>query len=141
MKKSFGKLFKSETIKYRLFSLNPITVMLLCEMATWASDNGMPFLVTETFTTYEEDKRLSRVSPSHREGRAFDVSTRDWTEEKIKKFMDYFGTKYAKIAALAGNPVKPQLIVRHDTGAGDHFHVQINKVFAVAEEISNGGLT
>jgi hypothetical protein len=114
--------------------------MMMAEMVMWAWLENLPFVVTETFTTFDEDMKLKRKSVTHREGRAFDVSTRDWPEDKIKSFMEFFEKKYDTIAAISTTTGGPLLIVRHDTGSGDHMHVQINKKFAVADTITKGGL-
>ncbi len=89
-------------------------------------------MVTETVTTKAEDKALKRVSDSHQEGRAFDVSTRGWNDWGIQEFMSSFESKYKALGAIGHKDGKPVLIVRHDTGRGDHFHIQINKKYAVS---------
>jgi hypothetical protein len=96
----------------------------------YASVRGLPVSITETVTTPEEDQKLKRVSKSHAEGRAFDLSTRGWDEQDIALFMKNFNQKYAAVAAIGGSG-KPTLIVRHDTGHGDHFHFQINAKYAL----------
>lgn len=111
----------------------------------WAWANGLPLVITETFTTIDEDQKLNRVSPSHREGRAFDAIPNNhdrsalWPKEKIAEFIAVFSKKYSAIAALGLKDGKPQLVVFHDTGTGLHFHVQINKKFAVADVINTRG--
>lgn len=128
---TFGSLFKNEVIRYRSIFMHVLCINVMCDMAKWAEDRSLPFVVTETVTSLEEDQILNRVSSSHREGRAFDASTRGWPEEKILQFMAHFSEKYKGIAAVAGKSGSPTLIVRHDTGHGDHFHVQINASFKI----------
>lgn len=140
MKKSISTVFKNDLIKARALCLNPMALMVLCEMALYAWEKNLRFSVTETVTTTQEDKALNRVSTSHAEGRAFDVSTRQWEEKSVVEFMNTFTKKYSHLGAI-GKSGNAALIVRHDAGRGDHFHVQFNKEkFAVAD-ISLGGLT
>lgn len=140
MNKPFASLFKDSKMLTRVSGCHPFVVMLIGEMAIWSWVNNMPFIVTETLTTFDEDSALKRMSATHREGRAFDVSTRGWSETKIQEFIAIFGQKYNAIAALNPKDGKPQLIVRHDTGRGDHFHIQINKKFMVQSSVTTGGL-
>jgi hypothetical protein len=132
MRQSISSVFKTAQIQARSLYLHPFVFMLLCEACMWAWVNDLPFVVTDTRSTPEEDGKLNRVSSTHREGRAFDSSTKGWTKEKIDECMRLFGTKYAAIAAQ-GSDGKPRLIVHHDTGHGDHLHWQINKKFAVTD--------
>lgn len=129
--------FKSDTIRSRTFLLHPLTVMIMADMIFWASSRGIPVSITETFTSKDEDAALGRVSTSHAEGRAFDISTRGWSEMQIKVFMDEFVAKYGSYGAIGGSG-KPTLIVRHDTGRGDHFHVQVSRKFSVINEEFGG---
>jgi hypothetical protein len=130
MKGGIRKAFKTSEIKDRSLFIHPLTMMIMAEMIHWAQIRGIPVSITETLTTEEEDSKLKRVSSSHREGRAFDISTRGWTEDQIKLFTEDFSKKYASLAAT-GSSGNPALIVRHDTGRGDHFHVQINRKWAL----------
>jgi hypothetical protein len=130
MKGGIRKAFKTQEIRARSLFLHPLTMMIMADMIHWAHIRGIPVSVTETLTLQEEDDKLKRVSPSHREGRAFDISTRNWTEDQIKLFIEDFSKKYASLAAT-GASGNPALIVRHDTGRGDHFHVQINRKWAL----------
>lgn len=122
--------FKTDIIRDRALFLHPLTLMILCDAVHWARVRDLPASISETVTSPEEDKALNRVSDSHSEGRAFDLSTRGWDEESIAKFIEEFNRRYGSLAAIGGSG-KPALIVRHDTGRGDHFHVQINKKYAI----------
>jgi hypothetical protein len=115
--------------------MHPLCIMLMGEMAHWSISNGMPFVITETFTTAEEDLKLNRISATHREARAFDISTREWTDDKIKDFQDFFNTKYESIAAVSSTTGGPTLVIYHNAGTGNHFHVQISKNYAITTNI------
>jgi hypothetical protein len=130
MSDSIASCFKTPLIKERSLGLHPLTLMILADAVHWARVRGLPASITETVTTAAEDKALNRVSDSHAEGRAFDMSTRGWDEESIAKFTEEFSKRYGAIAAF-GKSGNPALIVRHDSGRGDHFHIQIAKKFQV----------
>lgn len=130
MDNSIHSSFKTKTIRDRALFLHPLTLMILCDAVYWARVRGLPANIAETVTTPSEDKALNRVSDSHAQGRAFDLSTRGWDEDSIAKFIEEFNRRYGSLAAIGGSG-NPALIVRHDTGHGDHFHFQINRKYAV----------
>lgn len=123
--------FKTPLIRDRSLFLHPLALMILCDAVHWARVRGLPANIAETVTTAAEDKSLNRVSDSHAQGRAFDLSTRGWDEDSIARFIEEFTRRYGALAAIGGSG-NPALIVRHDTGRGDHFHIQINKKYAIA---------
>lgn len=123
--------FKNERDKSRIKQLTPVLAILLDVMETWADQRNLPFVITETWTTKEEDSALQRVSSSHREKRAVDVSAREWNLNDILEFTEFFNEKYAHIAAISLNTMRPALVVYHDSGYGAHFHVQAHPKFKV----------
>lgn len=130
-----GDYFKSQTGKSRALFLHPLAFMLLGEMIQWCVDNNLSCVITDTVSTISEDTYLKRVSSTHRDGRAFDISSKGWSDDNIKTFMDYFSTKYSKIAAVNSDN-EPVLIVYHNAGTGYHLHVQINKRFTVTPTVT-----
>lgn len=125
------KIFKHKKDHTRFLYLHPAILVILFDAQNWALENNLPFLVTETVTTKSEDDKLSRVSSSHRQGRAFDLSTRGWSTEDINKFRTHFSRKYADYAALSRSSGQPNLVIYHDSGWGSHFHLQIHSRFAL----------
>lgn len=87
-------------------------------------------MLTDSLTTLEEDQALSRQSSTHREGRAFDVSTRGWVKENIDEAIRVFSFKYRHIAAI-GADGEPKLIYFHDAGSGPHLHFQLHRKYAL----------
>lgn len=131
--KPIDVVFKDEKIGNSFLGLHPLCVMLLGEMCAWAWNHSLPFIITETLTTEEEDKLLKRVSRTHREGRAFDISDRNWRAYNITEFVSFFNHKYKEIAAVTTSGA-PALVVHHDAGTGTHFHIQINSQYAINEK-------
>ena len=82
--------FKYEEDKELYFMLHPVLQKILAAMALYCHSHSMPFVITDTISTVKEDERLNRVSSTHREGRAVDVSVKGWdafyTNEFIQKF-------------------------------------------------------
>lgn len=126
--------FKTPLIAERSQLLNPLCIDIMTDMYLWCLDQNLPFLVTETVTTEEEDSKLQRVSKSHFERRAFDISVKNWTKENGDLFLDHFNFKYQDVAAISKTNGKPTLVVDErdpkNTLRSPHFHVQIHKRFA-----------
>ena len=106
-------------------SIHPIMKSICESMGRWsiAYDNT-PLTLTETLSTPSKDKKLKRVSPSHSEGRAVDIRTRDWSKEKLMAFMQYFSEKFKEYGYLNKAGVR-KLMIYHDSGHGAHLHVAI----------------
>lgn len=119
--------FKTEEIKKRFESVNPILKSIAQDMYEWCVICDAPFMITASLSTEDEDKKLNRVSSTHREGRAFDLSCLDWDKDKIAVFVANFSEKYKGVAAISPSTNSPQLIIYHDNGNGVHFHVQIRR--------------
>lgn len=90
-----------------------------------------PYYITETVTTAEEDQALARVSDTHRTRRAIDLATAGMSLDLIHDLMDALNAKYGSLGAIVhGAPV---LVVYHNSGHGWHFHIQLNRSFALPE--------
>ena len=116
--------FKSDIAFQRYPGVKDTLKSVLEEMKEWADEKKLPFLITATVSTHDEDLELERISLTHVEGRAADISVRGWDEESIQEFRNYFGAIHADIAAMNAAGEK-RLVVYHDNGNGLHFHVQI----------------
>ena len=123
-------LFKTPLVKERADSLCIIMSEIMIKMASYCAAKSVVFMVTETVTTLQEDIKLARVSASHRENRAIDISLKGWSEEFIAEFIKEFESIYMFAAPLGKQSGKPSLIVRHNVGYGDHLHVQVAHVYA-----------
>ena len=106
------------------------------DMNMWCNENKIPFKVTSTVTTIDEDRRLGRTSITHRTARAFDLSVRGWDHLEIRDFMNYFSRKYHSYAAV-NTSGEPALIVYHNSGHGDHFHIQIHSRYKKDNHIAS----
>jgi hypothetical protein len=122
--------FKTPDVLERAKLLHSKCIEIMADMYQYAVDNNLPFTVTAAVSTYAEDLALNRVSATHRERRAFDISDHGWSSQNIQDFCEHFNFKYADIAAISNETGKPLLVYHHDNGHGYHFHVQIHKRYA-----------
>lgn len=124
--------FKTERVRIRAQYMHPFVAKVMEEMVTWLIAQNINPAITETVSTLIEDSALKRVSATHRQGRAFDIRTKDWSQNLIQEFARFFNKKYGNLGAIGATTKQPTLLLHHDTGHGDHYHVQFNAKFAVA---------
>lgn len=117
-------IFKHRKTISRTLKLHPITAALLLYSSLWAKQRELPFIVTDTVSTEQEDEKLNRVSSSHKSGRAFDISLRGWTTDDQTDFFLDFNNLYGHLGALTKSGER-RLIVIHNNGNGYHLHLQI----------------
>jgi len=120
--------FKTETEKAEFDKIYPSLRLILLDMASYFNANGYDFIVTDILSEVQEDRNLHRISSSHREGRAVDVRVKNIPGEFLKTFEEKFEKIYKNEAAISAKTGEPNLIVRHNSGHGDHLHIQVRKV-------------
>lgn len=127
--RSISKYFKDSSIR-SVDGLTPPALMVLGDIICWCIEKGVTPVITDTVSTLEDDLALNRVSSTHRDGRAFDISTRGWDRELVAECVRVFNMKYRHIAALdsIGNT---KLVYFHNAGFGEHLHFQVHKRFTV----------
>ena len=82
---------------------------LLGLFAEYCYTNNLPFKVT----SITEDVR-GRVTTTHREGRAVDLSTKGWTVNDIETATQYFNSRYSPLCAISKSDLKPRCLVYHN---------------------------
>ena len=122
--------FKNEKDMKLFFALHPLLQFILMDVNLWCHNKGLPFTLTETVTTIEEDLRLHRVSKSHNQKRAADSSLHGWNRKDISDLKKEYSEKYKSVAAISSETLLPTLIVDHDSGNGFHLHFQIHLRYA-----------
>jgi hypothetical protein len=129
--------FKTPLVEERFKLIHPTLKDLCSVMAEWCADHSLEFVLTETLTTLSEDNSLQkrdgtigRISASHREGRACDLSVKNWPMWRIEAFVSHFNERYQSIAAVSKSDGAKRLCVFHD-GTAPHIHLQLNKSFTV----------
>lgn len=124
--------FKNEKDKTLFCALHPVLIMIFADAYVYMKEKyQVDLIITQTISTIEEDKRLSRKSPSHREGRAIDIRTKNLTIEQIKDLVDYINNnwRYKKYRYMSKSGVE-RLAYYHDSGHGSHLHLAIHSKFA-----------
>jgi len=122
--------FKSKRSFERAFLMHPICIMILGEMALWALQRKLPFVITETGTTKGEDDAINRLHAVHREFRGFDIRISGWSEKVLSDFESYFEERFKQYAASSSDTGLSNLIVVHK-GTARHIHVQIAARYAL----------
>lgn len=122
--------YAKDGVKERLLHLHPNALMILCDVIRWSIEKEINLVISDAVTTLQEDEALSRVSSTHRESRAFDISTRGWKKDQIDECVRIFSMKYRHMAAV-GMDGHPRLVYFHNAGHGAHLHFQIHKKFAL----------
>lgn len=128
--------FKHKKDHKRFMYLHPLILSVAFDMAHWCEIRNLPFVITSTVSTHDEDKKLKRRSKTHVSGRAFDMSLRDWSEKDINLFRTEYNKRYSNIASISTYTGQPTLIVRHNSGHGDHLHIQIHSKFSKNIELN-----
>jgi uncharacterized protein YcbK (DUF882 family) len=119
--------FKTDKEKAEFDKIKSVLKFILLDMASYFNANGHDFVITDLFSEIQEDRKLKRVSSSHREGRAADIRVKGIPDEFLKTFEEKFERIYMNEAAISLKTNQPNLILRHNVGAGDHLHVQVKK--------------
>lgn len=117
-------------IKPRLKYLSPAAFLVLCDFIMWCVEKRITPTISGAVSDLDEDQALERVSATHREGRAFDVSVKGWTKEQIDDCVITFSQRWRHLAAI-GEDGNPKLVYLHDAGTGFHLHFQVHRRYAM----------
>lgn len=120
-------IFKHRIDQNRFFCLHPVLMMIAADMYSWCMNKDIPFIVTDTVSTIKEDKKLKRVSSTHRTCRAIDIRSWVFSEDDLYEFINHFNRKYKNYAATTRDGSK-MLVLYH--GKNPHLHVQIHSRYA-----------
>jgi len=104
-----------------LFEIHSNLMAILLFTNTFCNENNLPFVITSLKT----DKVSGRVSSSHRDGRAADVSLKYWPEYKIIEFETKVNGIFYDQAAISKSDNRKRACVIHDSGKGRHIHLQV----------------
>lgn len=113
-----GLLFKDDVDPKEIEMLTNLTWALLVIFKLEAAAIGETVTVTSI-----RDRAKNRVSQTHKEGRAVDIRSRDWSYDP-QKFCDEFNEKYKRFGQDLTGAVVQKPCFYHDNGGGWHFHLQ-----------------
>ena len=117
------------------FALHPLLQLILTDASFYCYSNDMDFTLTATKTTVKEDISEGRESSTHRDGRAADGSVKKWNETQRKNFRDFIEITYGHYGALMKDGSR-KILIFHDAGSGDHWHLQLDRTFTYSAERS-----
>ena len=121
--------YKTPEIEAAAKDLDKKLFAILVEMGWFCASRNLDFVLTETVTTKEHDRKLGRVSNSHNEKRAVDVRTRDWSEQFTRTFVADFNKKYNHLGAKSKSDGQRRFIVDKSKTDKPHLHIQLGAEF------------
>ena len=105
--------------------VSPYLLILLGATSLHCHQNNLPLVIT---SIKSDAIKVKRVSKSHLDGRALDISIKGWDKDDIDKFVAKMNIQYRHLAAISASDFKPRAAVYHDAGAGDHIHLQTRRI-------------
>lgn len=111
--------FKPEVRKEDLFEVSPITLMIFSAFCTYAKENLLPIVIT----SIRSDVVNNRVSNSHLDNRAIDVSARGWARHQCKFIESKLNQMFVNEGAIGAESGKVRACYYHNAGSGWHFHI------------------
>ncbi len=114
--------YKEDIDPKDLEMIQPALWILLTRTMLYCAEYKLPFVVTSIIS---DRKNINSKSRTHEEGRAIDISSKGWTESHIYRFQYHMNTWYSDIAAISAKDNEPRAVVHHDSGYGEHFHLQV----------------
>lgn len=111
--------------------MSPYLVIIIGHIALWCYQHNLPFVIT---SAKSDAVSVERVSDTHKEARAIDMSIRGWTKEDLDKFEATFELRFRHLAAISKKHGRPNLIEIHE--AKDlhgntqpmHIHLQVRRI-------------
>lgn len=111
--------FKSEVRKEDLFELSPVTLMIFAAFCTYAKENVLPVMIT----SIRSDVVNNRVSSSHLDNRAIDISSRGWARHQCKFIESKLNQMFVHEGAIGTISGDIRACYWHNAGSGWHFHI------------------
>jgi len=103
-----------------LMLIHPNLMQLFSAFLLYCGEFKLPCVVTSVVEHLDV-----RVSMTHDDGRAIDISVKGWDDFHIHRIQYHLNKKFADIAAISYSDGLPRAIVYHDVGLGKHFHLQV----------------
>ena len=104
-----------------LTEMTPFALLLLGAAVQYCYNHDLDCTITSL-----KEHVNGRVSRSHSDGRALDLSTREWDEPQITEFCNYMNSTYKSIAAISASDLKPRACIYHKIeGGAYHLHLQV----------------
>jgi len=124
--------FKTQSDEVDMFFIKPTLLMILAYTSQFCLEENLDCIVTDMISSKADDirKGIKRKSTTHADSRAFDLSVMGWSKEQLKKYENNINMRFDKVGALVYDKYQNLLsrpVVFHNSGYGDHFHLQVRK--------------
>lgn len=103
------------------YAVNPYLFKIFTSFLIYCTENRLPCVIT----SIREEAR-GRVTNTHASGRAFDASSRGWSELHIHRLIKKINEEYKSIGAISKSDGESRAVVYHMVeGNAFHFHFQV----------------
>ena len=98
--------------------------IMLGFLTTFCEMNKLPCKITNISHKFSVSKSLT-----HPQGRAADISVKDWSILQVHDCIEYLESKsdILGIGAYSLSDGKRRVAIHHDAGLGSHIHIQVSK--------------
>jgi hypothetical protein len=122
MKEQFS-LKKPDVEMHELPYLQPELWIIIGAFLVYARNHNLPVVFTSAF-----EKAAGRISKTHEEGRAIDVSVGGWTATHIERVCFHINKTYGADFGTSPSGMDLKVIVFHKVeGSKEHFHIQVRR--------------
>jgi hypothetical protein len=107
-----------------LVGISPFLGIVFYTFCAYSTQYNLPIQVTSII-----DAAPGRISTTHAEGRAIDISCRNWDEFHKNRVRFHLNTLFGMLygTCRVDSPRVPRVCLIHDAGTGEHFHLQVRK--------------
>ncbi len=116
-----------------LKELQPACWILLTAALLYCKEHNIMLTIT---SIKSDRKNVNSVSKTHEEGRALDISVRGWSSLHRTRLCYILNRDYLHLAAVSYKDHKPRAAVLHDSGYGEHIHLQVKPGVSLGKFIS-----
>jgi hypothetical protein len=113
---------KKGVMYMHLAEMTPYAIIALGHYLDFCDKYRLPVMITNI-----KEKFPQSTSDTHPEGRAFDVSVKNWSEDRIHLCVNRLNEKLRDIGAVSARSGKIVAALYHDIGLGAHIHIQVRR--------------
>jgi hypothetical protein len=99
--------------------MKPSLIIVWGFLSKFCLDNNLPCRITNIKTKFPES-----ISDTHPQGRAIDVSVKDWSILHVQDCLEYLRRNVGHLGAIVGRGDR-KVALHHDIGRGAHLHIQV----------------
>ena len=102
-----------------LLIMQPSLVIAFGYLLKFCQLNDLPCVITNVSHEFKQS-----ISKTHIEGRALDISIKNWSSQDIRKGLAYVRKHAKHLGAFSKKTGRRNIIMNHTVGLGDHIHLQ-----------------